>query len=194
VTDLRSAFVLAALVAQAATALAGPPALPPTPAPITALLHVESFTLDVADTFRWSAARPTYARGIILVIAVDPALVYPRQSAEPVLYVGDRPAQRINIGYRSGRVVALVPGDIDVASAPIWFGTPALPEQLGPATIAAERRQATASGIGPSDVAAATFAARRRFTDRHALDVHLAGLVIAHAPDETEIARDLRDR
>jgi hypothetical protein len=148
----RSVLLTAALVvvsAGALAALAAPPPLPETPAPAYDLVYARQFQLDSGFTFRWSAERPVVMEGWILVIEVDPSLVYPRQTAEPVLYVGDYTAQRINHGYPEGRVVAVVPGDVDLASAPIWFGSPELPERVSRATATAERASADAAGIRP---------------------------------------------
>lgn len=148
----RSGPLAAALVvisAGALTALAAPPPLPETPAAADDLIYAQQFQLDSGFTFRWSAERPIVTEGWILVIEVNPSLVYPRQTAEPVLYVGDYTAQRINHGYPEGRVVAVVPGGVDLASAPIWFGTPELPERVSRATATAERAAADAAGIRP---------------------------------------------
>src|SRR5690606_37988228 len=93
----------------------------------------------------------------IIVIEVNPDLVYPRQSAEPVLYVGDQTAQRLNVGYESGFVVALVPGELegdnklDLTKAPIWFGTPELPERVDADRIRQEKALAVNVGIKPFD-------------------------------------------
>ena len=88
-------------------------------------------------------------RGWILIVDADPALAYPRQAAEPVLYAGDRAAWFARPGYPTGRYVAFVPGDLDLRTQPVWFGTPELPERIDAATVQRERALAAAARIGP---------------------------------------------
>ena len=144
---------LAALVTAAAVAVAGPavatPPLPETPAPVRGLLYARPFTLDTPFRYDWSAEHPEVREGLMLVLEADPALLRPRETQEPVLFVGSRPAQRITRTFESGRVVVLVPGPVDLAADPIWFGTPGLPEQVDAAAARAERGLAARAAIGP---------------------------------------------
>ena len=79
---------LAATVLAAAV-VAAPPQLPATPAPVQDIVFAQPFTLDRGEVSNWRAERPEITSGYILVLKVDPDLVYPRQTAEPVLYVGN---------------------------------------------------------------------------------------------------------
>jgi len=141
------------LVAAVAVALAGPavatPPLPETPAPVRGLLYARPFTLETPFRYDWSAEHPEVRSGLMLVLEADPALLRPRETQEPVLFVGSLPAQRTSRGFESGRVVVLVPGPVDLAADPIWFGTPGLPEQVDAATARAERGLAARAAIGP---------------------------------------------
>ena len=128
--------------------VAGPP-VPETPAAVDGLLYARSFTVEAGFPFHWRKERPIVTEGLILVLDVDPALVFPRESAEPVLYVGDHTAQRISRGHPAGRLVALVPGNLDLADAPIWFGAPELPERVDLVLARRERARADAAGIRP---------------------------------------------
>lgn len=145
---MRIATAIAPLV-LASSLLAAPPPLPPTPAPVGALIVARPFELEQGFPFSWRAERPLVTSGHLLVVNVDPDLVYPRQTPEPILYVGDQTAMRINVAYPSGRLLALVPGELAQSGTRIWFGTPGLPEQATAATIAEESRLAEAAGIGP---------------------------------------------
>ena len=140
------AFLCTAAVAS--IALAGAPAIPDVPAAVDDVIYARSFALENGYEFNWSNERPLVTTGTILVLKVNPDLVVPRQTAEPVLYVGNQTAQRVNFGNESGHVIAIVPGEVDLATSPIWFGTPELPEQVDAATVKAERAQADAAGIG----------------------------------------------
>jgi len=139
----------------AAAVVAAPPQMPATPAPVEDIVFAQPFTLDQGERSNWRAERPVIDSGYIIVLKVNPDLVYPRQSAEPVLYVGDTTAQRLNVGYRSGHVVAIVGGEIEgedalnLSQAKIWFGTPELPERVDAARIAQESALADAVGIEP---------------------------------------------
>lgn len=85
--------------------------------------------------------------GTLVVLEVDPALVVPRNTLEPVLYAGNVPVQRLNHGNKSGRVIGIVPGNIDVTTTPIWFGTPQLPGRVTTAMAEAERARAEKAGV-----------------------------------------------
>ena len=141
------------LVAAVAVALAGPavatPPLPETPAPVRGLLYARPFTLETPFRYDWSAEHPEVRSGLMLVLEADPALLRPRETQEPVLFVGSLPAQRTSRGFESGRVVVLVPGPVDLAADPIWFGTPGLPEQVDASVVRAERGLAARAAIGP---------------------------------------------
>jgi len=178
---MRTARIFAVLLLLASAAVAAPPPIPDTPAPVIDLVYARPFSLTEGFEFRWSAERPVVTRGVILVLDVDPALIYPRQVAEPVLYVGDRTAQRVSRGYPAGRVLAIVPGDVDLAGTPIFFGTPELPERIDAATARGEREQAVAAGIRPLPpgvVDAALLRGGVTFTapDVRQLDRELAGV------------------
>lgn len=129
-----------------------PPALPPEPAlsPI-ALVAAQPFVLAEPATHWYRSERPQYAQGLLLVLEVDRDLVHPRQTHEPVLYVGAETAQRVNAGHESGRLVAIVPGAPDLAQDPVFFGEPALPEQVDAAEASRQLDAALELGIGAFD-------------------------------------------
>ena len=125
------------------------PALPATPAAVDGIVYARKFTLTEGYKFTWSKESPEVVSGWLLVLKVKPNLVYARQCEEPVLYVGSQSAQRLNVGYRSGHVVAIVPGHPDLKETPIWFGTPQLPERVDANTARAELTLARNAGIEP---------------------------------------------
>ena len=173
-----------------------PPAVPPTPAAVDGILYARRFTLKKGYLFEWSKERPLVTEGMILVLKVDPALVYPRQSLEPVLYVGNQTAERVNSGYRSGRVIAIVPGKLDLKKTPIWFGTPELPERVDAGAIKQERRLAQKAKIMPFETAKIEQAMKRgkgplEAADRDELRRRLAPLVKQHSPAEKALVNSL---
>ncbi len=134
------------------------PPIPPTPAPVTDIVSIQPFELDSSFVHFWRDEKPSYHSGYVLVLKVNPDLVFSRQIAEPVLYVGNQTAERVNIGHESGYLVAIVPGVIDdpkhedyidLSKSMMWFGTPMLPEQVDAATIAEEKALARAAGLTP---------------------------------------------
>ncbi|NNC39611.1 MAG: hypothetical protein HKN95_02875 [Acidimicrobiia bacterium] len=172
------------------------PAIPRTPAPINKVLYVQAFTLEEPYRTDWRKGRPWVKAGYLLVLEVDPALVFPRQTAEPILYVGSQVAERINIGYRSGHVVAVVPGKAKLKEEPIWFGTPGLPEAVDDERIGKERAAAKAAkmkrarGKGPEQafpLAADTLSAK----DRRDLLRRAGELVLEYSPREETLGRRL---
>jgi len=160
---------------------------------VAALIYARPFTLEEGYEFSWRAEHPTVVEGYILVLKVDRDLVYPRQVAEPVLYVGDQTAERVNIGYKSGHVIAIVPEKVDLSKAAIWLGTPELPERVDAETISAEQAKAAAAGIeafGSKAVDASLRAGGEAvsFADHNEMLRHLATLITRYAPDEKVLA------
>ncbi len=134
--------------------LDAPPEIPANPTvelPMQ-LVHAQPFQLAEAATHYWRAEQPTYTDGLVLVLDADPTFLLPRQTAEPVIFVGDQTVDRINTGYPSGQLVAVVPGMTleQLADAPIYFGQPELPERVDAEYAAAELSAAIDGGLaGP---------------------------------------------
>jgi hypothetical protein len=133
--------------AQDAATPAGHVAVPATPKSVKGILATRRFTLQTPYTNTWSKERAQVYAGTLVVLDVDPAYVIPRDALEPVLYAGDVAVQRLSQGDVSGRVVAIIPGNIDVATVPIWFGSPALPERVTVESARAERARAEKAGV-----------------------------------------------
>ena len=171
-----------------------PPAIPATPAAVDGVVYARSFTLEKGYLFTWGKERPLLTSGTFVVLQVDPALVFPRQEGEPVLYAGNQTAERVNRGHESGHVIAIVPGDIDLAETPIWFGTPEFPERVDANMAQAERALADKARIQPFS-AEQVQAARAQGGERATVaDVetllrdHVAPLILRYSPDEKPFA------
>ncbi len=163
---------------------------PPTPAAVKGIVVARRFTLSTPYRSTWAKTPYDVSRGTLVVIEVDPAYVVPRDALEPVLYAGDVAVERLNHGHVSGHVIGIVPGDVDPATVPIWFGRPQLPERLTPDMIAEERARAEKAGIRALPQArSAANAAPASATDLAALlrDV-AAALVYRYAPEDKRIA------
>lgn len=195
---MKSIFLLAGTLSVALVAVAGPPAIPATPAAVEDVVYVRPFTLENGFRFDWSKERPLVTTGTLLVLKVDKDLVIPRQAAEPVLYVGDGTAQRVNHGNESGHVIAIVPGDVDWSKAAIWFGTPELPERVDAAIVKTERALADKAGIKPFsteqiNAAAAKGGERLNVADLDALlRGQVAELILEYSPQEKHLADAFR--
>jgi hypothetical protein len=155
---LTAGVVMIALAAVAAPALAQAPdetvqvvpdrpAIPPTPAAVERVLYARTFALAEPVRYTWAADVGEITGGTILVLATDPAFLRHRALAEPVLYVGDRPAWRVSHETAAGRVVAIVPGEVDLAATPIFWGAPALPQEIDTAAARDALARATAAGV-----------------------------------------------
>ncbi len=207
-------FVVSANIAWSA-----PPPVPETPASVDAVLYMQPFTLEKSYRSDWRKDRPEVTKGVIMVLAVRPELVYPRQVKEPVLYVGDETAERWNVGYQSGRVVVTVrsdaAGEFDPSATPIWFGSPAFPENIDVAKVQDERRMADEKGVRPvvlarddssgensaasgekiaasgEKFAVAGGGRRVTFKSRDELGHHIAELVRRFSPQEKDLADGL---
>jgi hypothetical protein len=140
-------------------ALSAEVAVPATPAAVKGILAARRFTLATPYQYTWSKDRRMVATGTLVVLEVDPAYVIPRDALEPVLFAGNVAVHRLNHGDKSGRVIGIVPGDVDLGTAPIWFGTPQLPERLTSALVESERALAEKAGVrafGEAKIAAVT--------------------------------------
>jgi len=120
---------------------------PSTPASVKNILLVQPFTLETPYTSTWSKEKTTVSAGVLLVVEVDPTYVVTHDALQPVLYAGDSIVERLNQGYPSGRVIGIVPGSIDLNSAPVWFGSPELPERVTTSMIKSERARAESAGV-----------------------------------------------
>lgn len=141
--------ILLAVAALAVGARAEVQPVPETPTAVTRVIAAMWFTVAEPFELSWGPDAGRLESGLVLVLQVDPALVQPRQAAEPVLHVGNSVALRSNRGHEWGVVVALVPGRPDLAVDPVWFGTPRLPEQVTADIVAEERARARRAGIAP---------------------------------------------
>ena len=69
-----------------------------TPSAVIDVVHVQPFSLRKGYIHFWREEKPLVTTGTLAVFKVDPGLVYPRNAAEPVLYVGNQTAERLNFG------------------------------------------------------------------------------------------------
>jgi len=180
------------------------PALPEQATPAWSLVYAREFRLDEPYVHWWRAERPEVRSGYLLVLEAAPELLVRRQSLEAVLYVGRQTAERVNSGEESGHLVALVPStvgsdgelELDLAEAPIWFGTPELPERVDAARVELEYERAVEQHVtapAPDRVRAALErgGARLALVDRVDLEHEAAELVRAFSPAESDLASSL---
>jgi hypothetical protein len=166
------------------------------------LVYARPFALERPYVYDWTRERAEVAFGYILVVTVDPAFAQPRQVDMPVLYVGDTPAQITNIGYESGHLIVIAPGEIDLTEVPIFFGSTELPERVDRVRGRLEMEAALEVGVR-------AFASQRvaeayeaggdtlRVARIEELLLTIADLIEIYAPDESEAAeiyRMLRER
>lgn len=163
--------------------------------PVKDILYAQPFTLVRGYKNDWSKERELVSSGLLVVLEVDPVLVEPRDAAEPILYAGNTPVQRLNHGDRSGRVIGIVPGTADLTGSPIWFGAPGLPERVTAETARAERARAEKSGIHPFGAERLRSVMRPAATaaDLAALlRDQVAPLVLDYSPQEKDLAETWR--
>lgn len=169
--------------------------IPATPAPVKSILHAQRFTLETPFQSTWSKDRPRVSSGVLIVVDVDPAYVVPRNAMQPVLYAGDFTVERLNTGYPSGRVIGIVPGNIDLTTAPVWFGPPQLPERVTANMVQAERARAERAGVRAMPQAAISAAQRQPVVARDLAtllrDV-VSQLVYQYSPQEKDLADSWR--
>lgn len=185
-------------VAMPTSARSQPPAPPPvSPDAIRGLLYARPFLLTEPYSYDWSRDGLVVSSGYILVLDVDPEFARPRQTDMAVLFVGARPAEIANGLNQDGRVVALVPGPVDLEGTPIFYGSTVLPERVDGIRGAAELAQALAQGIGPQsqeDLTAALSAGGDTLAVRSIDDIYraLADLLEIYSPGEADRISSLR--
>jgi hypothetical protein len=190
-----SLLVIPACVVGQAVTHTGAAAMPQTPAPVKNILDVRPFTLARPYRYDWSQERLIVTSGVLVVLEVDPALVVPRDSLEPVLYAGDVPVQRLNHGNKSGRVIAIIPGNIDLATAPIWFGSPQLPARVTAEIARSESARAEKAGVRPfgrEKIASVSHPPAAAADVTALLRDVAAQLVYQYSPQEKELADQWR--
>ena len=174
---------------------------PGSSAKVHSILAALPIELTKPFTHDWSAERAPVKSGWLLALEVEPTMLVRHQVADPVLYVGDQAVERINSGDQSGRVIVIVPERVDLSSAPIYFGSAALPESVNAATRAVElnlARNAGAkafsntalqaaykSGLSGSDTDVVEFADRRQLLD------FAAQWIYEYSPEEADFASKL---
>ncbi|MBL8857163.1 MAG: hypothetical protein JNL28_01480 [Planctomycetes bacterium] len=164
---------------------------------VWAIRSATPFVLERAWTHTWRREKPTFDAGWLLVLAVDPALVAPRQMEEPVLYAGDQTVERVNHGHESGNVIAILPSRrtaaggvaLDPSTLPIFFGAPFLPEQVDLEHIARELSGARARGVQPLPLPSPC--ELMQIQSRDELDRLAGELVLAHSPAELDLGLGL---
>jgi len=195
VAAIAASLLLMPACASGQAAGQAPAAVPRTPVPVRNILYARPFTLAKAYPYDWSRERLIVSSGILVVLEVDPALVVRRDSLEPVLFAGDVPVQRLNHGDKSGRVIAIIPGNISLSNTPIWFGSPGLPGRVTAEIARSERARAERADVRPfsADKIAAVSHPRVAAADVTALlrDV-AAQLVYQFSPQEKELGDQWR--
>ena len=194
------AATMIAFFGAVAAAIAGEdvPPTPSLPASADGLVYARSFSLTEGFMFDLRKERPEVKEGLLLVLKADKAVLVPRATPMPVLYVGDQTAERLNMGDKSGHVIAIVPGKPDLTKAPIWFGTPRFPEKVDHAVIKAEREAAEEAGIRPFPAAQVKAALAlggepiNATNLREVLRTEAAELILKYAPQEKHIAEGFR--
>jgi hypothetical protein len=195
-----TAVVLIAAAGTTAIALGvndrdGLPELPANPfAEQVELVEAHPFQLSTPATHTFRAEQPSYTSGLVLVLRTRPDLLVPRQTYEPVLYVGNETAERVNIGAESGHLVVIVPGaDFEsLEDSPIFFGTPELPERVTRDVANAEL--ATARAVGAQPAANVSLAERDALvlTDAYELQLFASTLIETYSPSEFDLITGLR--
>jgi hypothetical protein len=191
---MKGIVLSACILALASTVLAAAP-LPPTPAPVDDVVYARTFKLNEGFRYDWAKEPFTVTEGTLLVIKAKPEYLTPRQTFEPMLYVGDHAAMKLNRGEKSGYVIVVVPGEVDLSKTLIWFGTPSVAERVDNSTIATEQALAAKAGLKPLSAAKAAKLRGERINSPDfsaLLRDHVAGLVEQYSPVEKDLASQWR--
>lgn len=158
-------------------------------APVDDILLARPFTLEEGYEHDWQAERPWVTSGHVVVLRADRRIAALRSSLSPVLCAGSVTVERTNRGYPSGIVVGIIPGDIDLTTALIWFASRGEPPAMTAESIEEERQQALEAGIAPFDPVRVTLALQAggpvlEAADRGELLEYVRALIDEYAPEE----------
>ena len=156
------------------------------------------FTLLTPYLTEWNAERSEVSSGTLLVLEVEKKWLRPRQTRQPVLYVGELPAEVLHSGYESGKIVVVVPdakpgAARNLEKTLLFFGTPMLPERVTAERGRGELRAAKEKGIQPlPSERRATPSKPLTLSDRTALLAEVGSRIIEHSPAERALGEGLR--
>lgn len=119
------------------------------PSDVEGISYAKAFTLDRPYAYTWRADAPAITTGWVLVVDVTPALSVQKDTWNPVLYVGRYPAEIAGVDPEQGRMVVIVPGEVDLSRDAVFFGSVELPGQVTPERAGEELAAAVAAGFGP---------------------------------------------
>ena len=154
------------------------------------VLYARTIQLEEPYRYEWTGEKPRITTGTLLVLEVEPELARIRQVNMPVLYVGTVPAEVTNDGSKAGRMIVIVPGEVDLKRALIYFGSVELPERVDADRGRAELEAARSLGIRPLS-ATVVEAARKeggdplRVKDSVQLYRAVSDLLEKYSPSET---------
>jgi hypothetical protein len=167
------------------------------PRAILGLRWARAFTLERAAPQRFLADGSSFLAGWLVVLQAQSELCLPRQEPEPILMFGAQPALRVNHGWPSGHIVAILPHDAGRAQALfeelLFLSEPGVSDQLGAGDWQARVRRAQQAGLSPLEAGSVQLALQRGgaplvLTDEEQLWQAAAGLVLLWSPDERELA------
>ncbi len=159
------------------------------------LIYAQKFEVEEPFVHDWQSEPARFHKGVLVVLEADQNYIHPRNSLEPVLYAGTTTVQKLNRAHLSGRVIGIIPGDVFLEDLPIWFGEPALPEQLTADDIEKQFNAARDAGITALPKAAIV-AVTDEFVRSENLSAYLrehgADVVLRYAPQEESLAKSWR--
>jgi hypothetical protein len=165
--------------------------------PVEGIVYLRPFVLERPYLYSMTKDPFEVRAGSIVVLRVDRNLARPREVGMPVLYAGPVPVELTNPGYWDGTVVGIVPSRVDVRSAPFFFGSGELPEQVDLARGEAELTAAASQGIRAFPDDALVIAADKggdtlRVADIDLLYSALSDLIMTYAPSDSDWAKGYR--
>lgn len=187
-----SLLIMPACISGQTTGRDGGYQTPPVPVAVKNILYARPFTVETPFINNWSKDRAKASSGVLVVLDVDPVYVDRRDAVlNPVLYAGNTTVMRLNRGDQSGRVIGIIPGTIDLAGAPIWFGSPEQVDRVTDETVRAERARAEQAGVrsfGRERISAVQRPAVRATNVAALLRDVAAELVYEFSPQEKKLA------
>ncbi|MEW6746562.1 MAG: hypothetical protein AB1486_27805 [Planctomycetota bacterium] len=160
------------------------------------LIYARPFEVEQPIPFVVGGKIEASKKGYIVVLKADLRVLEPMDVPDHVIFAGKAVTQKINSGYRSGYVVAMVP-EVNLFESALWVGSRLLPDTITPEVYDREQRAATERKIKPLtkrqvEEALAKGGSVLRVKDMNELWFETKPLILQYSPQEREMAESLR--
>jgi len=97
---------------------------------VESVVWAQPFQLTEPAPYLGRGDHPSFSEGWIVQVEVASGSARARQTEQPVLYIGQWPARRVNHSQTGTCLVVWVPQPVTSGKSPVFFGPQTLPERV----------------------------------------------------------------